>query len=100
MIRLRSGTVFAELLAALVGAGLIAALVTGAYAGVRQRQRIDAASARLEEAQNLCARWRAGAAVGAPGWTSEVRAADGAEILTLSGHGLRLSTVRPGGGRP
>lgn len=100
-MRTRSGVMFPELIAALVGIGLIATLVTGAYVGVRQRQRIDVASAALEEAQNLCARWRAGGAVTAAGWTGEVRA-DGAghEILVLRGHGLKLSTLRPTGGQP
>lgn len=97
----RSGIGFTEMLAALIGLGLIASLIGGAYAGVRQRQRTEAASARLEEAQNLCARWRAGATVVAPGWTCEVRPeGPGIEQLTLWGPGIRLSTLRPAGAGP
>ena len=99
--RIRAGVVFPELLAGLIGVGLIATLIAGASAGVRQRRQTDAASARLEEAQNLLARWRSGAAVEAPGWTSEIRSyGPGVDMLTLRGPGVRLSTLRPVGGRP
>lgn len=98
---MRAGMVLPEILAGLIGIGLIATLVTSAYAGVRQRQKVESTSARLEEAQNLLARWRSGAAVEAPGWTTEVHPNEvGLEILTLQGHGVRLSTLRPVGVRP
>ncbi len=97
----RAGAVFPELLAALVGIGLIATLITGAYAGARQRRQVDEASARLEEAQNMLARWRTGGEITAPGWTCEVRQiAAGVEQLTVRGQGVRLSTLRPVGDRP
>jgi hypothetical protein len=97
----RSGAVFPELLAGLVGIGLIATLITGAYAGARQRRQVDEASARLEEAQNLLARWRSGDAIAAPGWTCEIRqTAAGVEQLTIRGQGIRLSTLRPAGATP
>lgn len=97
----RSGAVFSEMLAGLIGLGLIATLITGAYAGVRQRQHTDAASARLEEAQNLLARWRSGVAVDEPGWSCEVRPGGaGIELLILRGPGVSLSTVRPVGIKP
>lgn len=97
----RTGAVFPELLAGLVGIGLIATLITGAYAGARQRRQVDEASARLEEAQNLLACWRSGAAIAAPGWTCEIRqTAAGVEQLTIRGQGVRLSTLRPAGATP
>lgn len=95
MKRHRCGTLLAELAAGLVGLGLFATLVAGAYGGVRQRQRIEQASARLEEAQDLLARWRAGAVLREPGWTVEERRVGAALVLTLRGHGLALSTLRP-----
>ena len=97
----RTGAVFPELLAALVGVGFIATLITGAYAGARQRRQVDEASARLEEAQNLLARWRSGAAIASPGWTCEIRqAAAGVELLTLHGQGVRVTTLRATGSKP
>ncbi len=98
---MRSGVVLPELLAGLIGVGLITTLIAGAYAGIRQRRQIDAASAQLEEAQNQLARWRGGGAVSTPGWTQEVRIeATGVELLTLRRPGVRLTTLRPAGARP
>ena len=98
---MRAGSAIAEMIAGLVGLGLIATLITGAYAGVRQRRQVDAASARLEEAQNLLAGWRAGGGVTEAGWTSVVRRHDaGSEVLTLRGYGVQLSTVRPVADQP
>lgn len=91
----RRGALFAELAAGLVALGLFATLVAGAIGAVRQRQRIEQGSARLEEAQDLLAAWRGGAAVHAPGWTAEERRVGDALVLTLRGHGLALSTLRP-----
>ena len=91
------GFVFSELAAGLVGVGLLATLVAGAAGAVRLRQRAESASARLEEAQNLLARWRAGGAVEAPGWTATWRDVGGSTVLTLRGHGLQLSSLRPVG---
>jgi len=97
MSEARRGTLFTELAAGLVGLGLFASLVAGAHGAVRQRQRIEAASARLEEAQDLLARWRAGASPAAPGWTVEERRVDSVLVLTLRGYGVALSTLRPAG---
>lgn len=90
----RRGFATAEMLAGLIMIGLIATITGGAYAGVRQRQAADQASVRLEEAQNLLARWRAGGESGGPGWSAQVDVLPGAELLELRGHGVRLSTIR------
>lgn len=84
-----------ELLACLVLTGLIATLAGGASAAARERGAIDATSARLEEAQNLLARWRAGGNPAGDGFTAQVEAVAAGEVLELRGHGLRLSTLRP-----
>lgn len=96
---MRHGFIFSELAIGLIGVGLIATLVAGAAGAVRLRQRTESASARLEEAQNLLARWRTGAAIAAPGWTATQREVDGVTVLTLRGHGLQLSSLRPAGTR-
>jgi Tfp pilus assembly protein PilE len=89
------GISLTEVVGALAGLTLFSTLVVIAISGVRQRQQVEAASARLEEAQNLLARWRAGESVSAPGWTFAVQpAAAGSEMLVLRGVGVRLSTVR------
>ena len=89
------GSVLGELLGALAVLGLLGTLVVAALGAVRQRQRIEAASARLEEAQNLLARWRSADTVSAPGWTLEQsKTANGDEVLTVRAEGVRLSTVR------
>lgn len=97
----RQGFATAEMLAGIIMLGLIATITGGAYAGVRQRQATDQASARLEEAQNLLARWRAGGEAAGPGWSISIDLLPGAELLELRGDGVRLSTLRPlrGGGR-
>lgn len=84
-----------EMLAGLILTGLIATLATGAWSAARQRHAVDAASARLEEAQNILARWRSGGAASAEGWSSSVSADATVETIELRGHGLRLSTLRP-----
>lgn len=97
----RRGFIFGELAAALIGVGLIATLIAGAAGAVRLRQRSESTSARLEEAQNLLARWRAGEdVVAAPGWTATRRDVEGATVLTLRGHGLQLSSLRPAKAAP
>jgi hypothetical protein len=89
------GLIFSELAIGLIGVGLIATLIAGAVGAVRLRQRAESTSARLEEAQNLLARWRAGASVEAPGWTATLHEVGGATVLTLRGHGVQLSSRRP-----
>ena len=91
----RRGTLMLELLGALSCLMLIGGLMAFAVSGVRQRAATEAASARLEEAQNLLARWRAGGPTpDQPGWTAAVSANAGVEILVLRAPGVHLSTLR------
>ncbi len=95
----RSGLVLLELTGTLAGLALFSAVVVAALSGARQRAQVEAQSARLETAQNLLARWRAGHAVEQKempaGWTRELRPASaGMEMLTLRAAGVTLSTVR------
>lgn len=92
----RHGSALVELTGAITGLTLLGTLVVAAMNGVHQRTQVEASSARLEEAQNLLARWRHGEAIAAPGWTIEqTAAADGSEIMTIRAGGVHLATVRP-----
>ena len=91
----RRGTLMLELLGALACLILIGGLVTLGVSGVRQRTATETASARLEDAQNLLARWRAGGPTpDQPGWTAAVSANAGVEVLVLRAPGVHLSTLR------
>jgi hypothetical protein len=95
MNRSRYGSLTMELAGAVSGLVLLGILTVAAVGGVRQRAQLEAASARVEEAQNLLARWRRGGTITAPGWHLEQTAtADGREILTLRADGVHLSTLR------
>ena len=97
----RHGMIMINLPAMLAGLALFGALVAFAVSGLRQRGRIEAAAARVEEGQNLLARWRAGqppdaARLAAGGWTASERAtAAGCALLELRATGVRLATLRP-----
>lgn len=92
----QTGSALVELSGALVGLVLLGSLVVAALGGVRQRTRIEANSARLEDAQNLLARWRHGEDIVAPGWTcTRQTGANHTEILIIQGEGVRLSSIRP-----
>ena len=95
-IRRHDGSALVELTGAITGLTLLSTLVVAAMGGVHQRTKVEASSARLEEAQNLLARWRRGETIAAPGWTMEqTTAADGSEIMTVRADGVHLATVRP-----
>ena len=91
----RRGTLMLELLGALACLSLMGGLVALAVSGVRQRTATESASARLEDAQNLLARWRSGGPTpDQPGWTAAVSADGGVEVLVLRAPGVHLSTLR------
>lgn len=97
----RDASALMELTGALVGLVLLGTLVVAAQGGVRQRTRIETESARLEEAQNLLARWRHGEDIVAPGWTIERQTdVDHHDILILKIPGVRLASIRPAQVKP
>lgn len=94
-MRRTAGMLMYELAGVLAGVAIMGILVVAASAGVQRLHMVESASAQSEEAQNLLADWRAGRLVAAPGWTATVRRSGSCEILDLSGHGVRLQTLRP-----
>lgn len=97
----RRGMIAYELLGCISGLSLLGALVVAAGGGVRQQHQLETTSAKLEEAQNLMARWRAGEPLDAKGWISDVQLSEGHDLLILRGYGVHLETLRPHhGGAP
>ncbi|MEK7412962.1 MAG: hypothetical protein AAB263_06570 [Planctomycetota bacterium] len=95
----RSGFVLIELVGCVICLAMFTTMSVMAFSGIRQRQQVEVSSARLEEAQNLLARWRAGETLVAPDWQITVQpATSGSEILILRRPGLRLATIRPAPG--
>jgi hypothetical protein len=92
----RAGWMGVELAIALSGLLVLGLLAVDAARAHRLAQTAEERAAALEVAQDLLARLRRGDGRGAePGWEIERSEQSGAVLLTVLGHGVRLSTVVP-----